>query len=157
MSYEELESSSASEACERCGFFPCDCSDPGRVDPWTGEAGPSTAQQVDAFLPDEEIVPCHQPEEPLSLEEEKPIFVRTEAEKDIARIVKLRKPTAIMAVSGKAPKPSRRRERSPSPPRRVARLDTFFDEYDTDMAQRVAMCRAYASFVASTLPKKQKK
>lgn len=155
MSYEEVESSSESSACERCGFFPCDCSDPGRVDPWTGEAGPSTAAQVDTFLPDEEIVPCHQPEEPLSLEEEKP-FVRTEAEKDLARVLKFKQP-ARMTTSGVAPKPSRRRERSPSPPRRVVRLDQFFDEHDTPMAQRVTLCRTYASFVASTLPKKHKK
>lgn len=153
MSYEEVESSMSEQGCERCGFFPCDCSDPGRVDPWTGEPGPTTAEQVEAFLPDEEF-PNHQPEEPF--EEEQPVFVRTEAEKDIRSVVKLRKPIAIMAVGGKAPKASKR-ERSPVPPRRVARLDTFFDEYDTDLPQRVAMCRAYASFVASTLPKKQKK
>lgn len=125
--------------CERCGFDPCDCSDPGRVEPPYHEG-------VDRFLPDSDFQ-CHQPEQPIEVNEP---FVPTEAEKDVAD-----KPIRIahMKVGGKAPK----RSRSPPPPRRVARLDTFFDQYDTPLAQRVTMCRAYASFVASTLPKKQKK
>lgn len=160
MSYEEVESESSSSACERCGFFPCDCSDPGRVDPWTGEAGPSTREQVEAFLPEKLFVTDHQPEE-----EEQP-FVPTEAEKDVAcsggtcthpHHVQWRKDRmAWMATQGVAPKASKR-PRSPPAPRKSARLDQFFDEYDTPLAQRVTMCRAYASFVASTLPKKAKK
>lgn len=136
------EGLSESSVCERCCESPCECSDPGRVDPWTGRQGLSTAEQVEGFLPDKLFVSNHQPEED--------IWVPTEAEKDVA------KRTAIIRTAGKAPKASKR-ERSPPPPRRVARLDTFFDQYDTPLAQRVTMCRAYASFVASTLPKKQKK
>lgn len=134
----EEGSFSESSVCERCGFDPCDCSDPGRVEPFVPHEG------VERFLPDSDFQ-CHQPEEPIEVDEP---FVPTEAEKDVAQ-----HQTAIMRVGGKAPK----RSRSPPPPRRVARLDTFFDQYETPLDQRVTMCRAYASFVASTLPKKQKK
>lgn len=125
--------------CERCGDRPCSCSDPGRVEPkFVPHPG------VERFLPDSDFQ-CHQPEEV----DEPDVWVPTEAEKDVAKPIRI----AHMTVGGKAPK----RSRSPPAPRRVARLDEFFDQYGTPMDQRVTMCRAYASFVASTLPKKQKK
>lgn len=128
------------ESCERCGEQPCDCSDPGRVDPWTGLPGFSTAQQVSAFLPE---IEDHQPEE-------EDVFVPTEAEKDVAKSPLRRSNATVNQRSFK-------RERSPPVPIKSVRLDEFFDMYDTPMALRVTMCRAYASFVASTLPKKAKK
>lgn len=132
-------------ACERCDVDPCECSDPDRVEA-SSDSEPSIVEAIERFLPDSDFQ-CHQPESPIELDP----YVPTEAEKDVAKPPKR---TAIMAVGGKAPKPSKRER---SPPRRAVRLDRFFDEYDTPDAQRVVLCRSYASFVASTLPKKQKK
>lgn len=158
MSDNEIDVSSSDEPCERCGFFPCDCSDPGRVDPWTGKRGPTTAEQVEAFLPDEEIVPCHQPEEDV-FEEPLPVFVRTEAEKDVALRAILKKPIARMAVGGKAPKSSKREREVPRGQGhgRQASLDEYFNAQETEVATRITQCRSYASYLASMQPKKQKK
>jgi len=133
-------------SCDRCGNEPCDCSDPDRVEPVSDDEPCSLVESIERFLPDSDFQ-CHQPESPIRVDP----WVRTEAEKDVAKPPKR---TAIMAVGGKAPKPSKRER---SPPRKAVRLDKFFDEYDTPDALRVQLCRSYASFVASTLPKKQKK
>jgi len=77
-------------------------------------------------------------------------FVPTEAEKDAAsRIVKLKQPAA---------KQPAKRPRSPEVvDDDVPNLPEIFDNYDTPKAQRISICRAYASFLASTMPKKPKK
>lgn len=99
----------------------------------------------------EEDFPCHQPEEFSGPEEESdPLdpsgddveFVYTEAEKDAL---------ARLRASGI------KRPRSPPLPPSVPDLAEVFDQHDTTPATRVSVCRAYASYVASTLPKKPKK
>jgi len=105
----------------------------------------------------EEFVSDHQPEspphfgdeeEPSAPSEEEP-FVPTEAEKDAAaRITELRRPAA---------KKPAKRPRSPSPvDDDIPDLAEIFDNYDTPKATRISVCRSYASYLASTIPKKPK-
>lgn len=127
------------------------------------EREPSLADCIDRFVPDsefpehgaqdggfyaemEEPVPCHQPEvddSPLSLssapsDDEQP-WVPTEAEKD-AKERSVKRPRAVSPGFDALPD-----------------LVEIFDNYDVPPAQRVSICRAYASYVASTLPKKPRK
>lgn len=100
----------------------------------------------------EDVVPEHQPEEPLSMEGQdfqEEDFVPTEAEKDAAqRMAELKSRPAA-----KAPK----RPRSPRPEEdEVPDLAEIFDNYDTPHAVRISVCRAYASYLASMQPKKPK-
>lgn len=69
-------------------------------------------------------------------------FVYTEAEKD--------------AMARLARSHGVKRPRSPTLPPSVPDLAEVFDQHDTTPATRVSVCRAYASYVASTLPKKPK-
>lgn len=98
----------------------------------------------------EEEFPCHQPEE-WSEGADSPVesdgvddveFVYSEAEKDAAK--------RLAASHGF------KRPRSPPLPPSVPDLAEVFDQHDTTPATRVSVCRAYASYVASTLPKKPK-
>lgn len=98
-----------------------------------------------------EDFPCHQPEEWSGSGDPEGVgsdsvgdveFVYTEAEKD-AR--------ARLAASHGFKRP-----RSPPLPPSVPDLAEVFDQHDTTPATRVSVCRAYASYVASTLPKKPK-
>jgi len=111
--------------------------------------------QLEENLHMEEFVPDHQPESPDPiLDEEEPSsvseepFVPTEAEKDAAeRLSTLQRPAA---------KQPAKRPRSPAlvVDDDVPDLAEIFDNYDTPKEQRVTLCRAYASYVAATLPKK---
>lgn len=95
---------------------------------------------------EEEEFPCHQPAEddsPFSdvsspSDDEQP-FVPTEAEKD-AKERSVKRPRAVQPAFDALPD-----------------LAEIFDNYDTPLALRVSICRAYASYVASTLPKKPRK
>lgn len=84
--------------------------------------------------------PCHQPEE-----DDEP-WVPTEAEKDAAE-------RASKGV---------KRPRSPIPfvdpdDDALPNLAEIFDNYDVPLRRRVSLCRAYASYVSSLLPKQEKK
>lgn len=99
---------------------------------------------------DEEEVsyPCHQPEE-----DDEP-WVPTEAEKDAAereRSAALPRPVAKGVKRPRSPDPSRQSFDA------VPDLAEIFDNYDTPSNVRVSICRAYASYVSSTMPRKKKK
>lgn len=113
--------------------------------------------QLEENLQMEEFVPDHQPESPPHFDNEEEEnsssseepFVPTEAEKDAAaRLTEIRRPAAKQPV---------KRPRSPAPvDDDVPDLAEIFDNYDTPKATRISICRAYASYLASTLPKRPK-
>lgn len=137
----------------------------------------SPAECIEHFvdeLQEGEEMPGHQPEEAfggdveeVSGEEEvssssELSFVPTEAEKDF----KTRLATAVGTLPRPAapwPKSSKgvKRPRSPAPgilnDDVVPDLAEIFDNYDTPMKQRVSICRAYASYLSSMVPRDQKK
>jgi len=77
-------------------------------------------------------------------------WVPTEAEKDAAE--RLRSLDTVKAAK------AAKRPRSPEPrdDDAVPDLAEIFDNYDTPHAVRIAICRAYASYIASLQPKKAK-
>jgi len=81
-------------------------------------------------------------------ESEEP-FVPTEAEKDAEE----RAARVINDLPFKAPA---KRPRSPAEvvDDDLPDLNEIFDNYDTPKATRISVCRAYASYLASTMPKK---
>lgn len=106
----------------------------------------------------EEHVPDHQPswspEDPdheeasVAPSDEEP-FVRTEAEKDAAeRLAQLPRPAAKQ--------PAKRPRSPPVDDDAIPDLAEIFDNYDTPKATRISVCRSYASYLASTIPKKPK-
>jgi len=110
--------------------------------PFVGEESSSSS-----LLQDE--VPGRQPEEGELWEE----WVPTEAEKDAA--VRAAEKSHLAAKAGGVKRPR-------SPPLSpnfdaVPDLHEIFDNYDTPANVRVSICRAYASYVSSTLPRKEKK
>jgi hypothetical protein len=146
-----------------------------------GFARLSASAAIDRFLPDSDFlhVTEHQPSEELvrthalageylsdvlsasmsseNADEEDPElapWVATEAEKDKAARDAAR---GLVKVSAAAKQPAKRpRERSE--PRDVfPNLAEIFDNYDTPDADRVTICRSYATYVASMLPKKPRR
>jgi len=103
----------------------------------------------------EGYVPEHQPEdEEYDCEEP---FVPTEAEKD-AEARAAAQELALVAHRRGAPAAAKRPRSPPLPDidDDVPDLAEIFDNYDTPKATRISICRAYASYLASTLPKKPK-
>jgi len=107
------------------------------------EPGQGLMSMLDAMEDDEDDrVPVSEPEY-----SEEP-FLKTDAERD-AEARAARPPAPAKGV--------KRPMRAPSPEfDAVPDLAEIFDNYDTPLATRVSICRAYASYVASTLPKKPK-
>jgi len=112
---------------------------------------------------DEEAPQDHQPssgdEEEAPADEEE-FFVPTEAEKD-----KAARARAFAASSVPLPPPPKagkgvKRPRDPAPgvlnDDVVPDLSEIFDNYDTPHKQRVSICRAYASYLSSMMPKAPK-
>lgn len=109
----------------------------------------------------------HQPESPIDVDgddevvgsveshhESDDYVVPTEAEKDA--VIQLRE----IAGDG-LPRPAAKGVKRPRPTvyntnDEVPDLAEIFDNYDTPAATRISICRAYASYVASTQPKKPK-
>jgi len=114
-------------SCERCGYFPCDCSDDERIElnpsfsqkkcPFTTD-GSSLAECIDRMLPDSDFEPM----EPIARKQSKRPFVLYEDEEQD-----------------------------------VPDLCAFFDEHVVPTVDRIRMCRTYASFLSAMLPKKAKK
>jgi len=104
----------------------------------------------------EDHVPEHQPEDE-EYDSEEP-FVRTEAEKDAEAQAAAQELALVAHRRGAAPAAAKRPR---SPPLLdidddVPDLAEIFDNYDTPKATRISICRTYASYLASTLPKKPK-
>lgn len=134
----------------------------------------SAAECVDHFLCDlhdedageaeREVVTPHQPEE--QSDEGVQDWVPTEAEKDaMARLnaaveasssppfsrSEIRKPQAMKGVKRPARHVSPLADNDDVP-----NLDEIFDDYDTPAKQRVSICRAYASYLSSMMPRAPK-
>jgi len=110
--------------------------------------------QVEENFHMEEFVPDHQPESPIHFGDEQEAssseepFVPTEAEKDAAaRLSEFKRPAA---------KQPAKRPRSPllNVDDDLPDLAEIFDNYDTPKTTRISMCRTYANYLASTVPKK---
>lgn len=113
-----------------------------RFDAPFAEGASSSSDSLEPLLEGEEEFQCHQPEE-----DEVP-WVPTEAEKDAEQRRRVAKTQGV------------KRPRSPPLPPNfdaVPDLHEIFDNYDTPANVRVSICRAYASYISSTLPRKEKK
>lgn len=131
--------------------------------PWFDDA---VMEEIEPLSDEEAVDPFHPEEEESSSSDS---FVPTEAEKDagLPRPVLQRhnavaafKTPARMVPQGKAPLHSKRDR---SPPVAVEdddvlpNLAEIFDNYDVPTKQRITICRSYASFLASMVPKKKAK
>jgi len=100
----------------------------------------------------EELPEPHQDDED-ERDESEVEFVLSEAEKDaISRLA------GVSTSIPRAPAKSVKRPRSPEPYEDdvVPDLAEIFDNYDTPKPIRISICRAYASYLASTMPRVKK-
>jgi len=118
------------------------------------DAGEALSKLGRAAMVEDDVVTGHQPlwepEDELSDVEQdsssEPPFVPTEAEKDVAQ----RRSAKPVAAAKGIKRPLEREVDDDD----VPNLDEIFGNYDTPIAQRISICRAYASYLASMQPKK---